>query len=263
MTAHGGDFWVTSSGVPGEGCVFGMEMNAQLIRRQSLEYNSIDSPPSHSCTHWSSCCRALHVLVVKDSPFDAETRSPRWRLGHLGIENIEELCNGSDAVQAVEERMADDCYLPMFDAIFLNYNMDGKETAERIRRLGYTGAIVIVTDGDLARLPGRDMLASGTDLVLVRPLNSEKVAAVVQRECFSYLHEMNSHHTVIRIFRALSDVSKIRCAISEASARYCAGSSLQQEVVACYDQLQLTLIMIFTSGADASNNVTAHHCCHE
>jgi CheY-like chemotaxis protein len=220
MTTHGGDLWVTSSGVPGEGCVFGMELKAQM-NPESKDFSEVSNSPRLTTTTTPTSgfsapplnqrldtmltrgdidvLDSLHVLVVDDSPMNRKMLM--LHLKGLGIVNITQACNGLEAVQAVEGRMRDaDCDADgddgskMFDIIFMDCIMpvmDGIEATKKIRGLGYKGAIASVTGNGLPE-DVREVLASGADRVLVKPVDSEKIASVVHGECCSCLHEIKS-----------------------------------------------------------------------
>jgi CheY-like chemotaxis protein len=218
--------WVTSSGVPGEGCVFGMDMNAQIINSISDEshpiFETYNSPRVATSTSGvvdissgtvasdNDVLDLLHVLVVDDSLMNRKMLM--LHLKGLGIVNMTQACNGLEAVQAVERRMRDaDCDddgSKMFDIIFMDCIMPvmgGNEATQKIRGLGYKGAIASVTGNGLPE-DVRDMLASGADLVLVKPVDSEKVASTIHGECGSTLKKcympnkkISMHHVTLSL----------------------------------------------------------------
>ena len=192
MNAHGGDLWVTSSGIPGEGCVFGMDLQVAYVDAPDEEAmpssNPIDSTDADVVTtstfraDSSSYYDMLHVLVVDDSPMNRKMLM--LHLKGFGIENISQACDGFEAVQAVEKRMSGESDDKLFDIIFMDCLMPvmgGNEATRRIREMGYVGAIVSVTGNGLPE-DVREIMSCGTDRVLVKPVNVDTVKTAISGE---------------------------------------------------------------------------------
>jgi CheY-like chemotaxis protein len=198
MTAHNGHIWVRSTGVPGEGCVFGMELaiSALLLPNTSqTDINNFDMPGSQNTTldandlvHNDIFCgltHSMHTLIVDDAP--TNRKMLMRHLTRLGITHVSQACNGLEAVQAVQERLQDDCDKPMFDIIFMDCNMPvmgGNEATTKIRELGYEGTILSVTGNGMSE-DVREILACGANEVLVKPVRAEALASVLQGSSLS------------------------------------------------------------------------------
>jgi CheY-like chemotaxis protein len=133
-------------------------------------YNkALQSPPVFS---------TVQALVVDDSERN------RWRLmrrlHRLGVAHLTQACNGLEAVQAVERRMRGavgkdygDNGSKMFDIIFMKWDkpvMDGIDATMKIRGLGFTGAIVIVTGDGYTENDVHKAAACGASRVLRKPV---------------------------------------------------------------------------------------------
>jgi CheY-like chemotaxis protein len=201
MTAHNGHIWVRSSGVPGEGCVFGMELDISefLPDKESVCVQPVpkakDEPQRSNSTHILIGAETIELpvystveaLVVDDT---VSNRKMLMRhLKHYGVAHMTQACNGLEAVQAVERRMrgADfdangDDSDKMFDIIFMDCNMPvmgGNEATTKIRELGYKGAIVIVT-GDGLPEDFKKAEESGASRVLLKPIDMEDISNCLQ-----------------------------------------------------------------------------------
>jgi CheY-like chemotaxis protein len=214
MSAHGGHLWVKSSGVAGEGCVFGMELQVANVRTvqetepfmlqisqrpdiTSVRTNElIEELPSslRSGVSDSGFVAALgadenhydlvHALVVDDSPMNRKMLM--LHLKGFGIVHVTQACNGLEAVRAVEERLTDVveecCDKRLFDIIFMDCNMPvmgGNEATSKIRELGYSGPIVTVTGNGLPE-DVREIMACGSSQVLVKPVKADDVESVLE-----------------------------------------------------------------------------------
>jgi CheY-like chemotaxis protein len=198
MNAHDGQLWVTSSGIPGEGCIFGMELKVHAIvpseipptgrselietadrtgrsvsilpsTRQSIQEEKEDNP-----------YELVHALVVDDSPMNRKMLM--LHLQSCGVRNVSQACNGLEAVQAVTECMDDNCDKKLFDIIFMDCMMpvmDGNKATMKIRELGYESSIVTVTGNGLPE-DVREIMSCGSSKVLVKPVSSDAVEAVLR-----------------------------------------------------------------------------------
>jgi CheY-like chemotaxis protein len=198
MSAHDGQLWVTSTGVPGEGCMFGME----------LKVASVQSPPDVNSTFGPSvsdpyCARQpsledmpvavapdfqfdlLHALVVDDSPMNRKMLM--LQLKAIGITHVTQACNGLEAVQAVEERLNVESDQKLFDVIFMDCMMpvmDGNEATRKLRELGFDGTILTVTGNGMPE-DIREIMSSGSTKVLLKPVKANEVEAAIQGEWWS------------------------------------------------------------------------------
>jgi CheY-like chemotaxis protein len=219
MTAHGGHLWVKSSGVAGEGCVFGMELQVASVHAFEQIFSSssatnepnVELPPSLSSGVSDSGTVAVpgvvstvdenhydlvHALVVDDSPMNRKMLM--LHLKEFGVVNVTQACNGLEAVRAVEERLtdvADECYdRKLFDIIFMDCNMPvmgGNEAILNIRELGYSGPIVTVTGNGLPE-DVREIMSCGSSQVLVKPVKADDVESVLGGKCVGWTHEICS-----------------------------------------------------------------------
>jgi two-component system, sensor histidine kinase len=64
--------------------------------------------------------------------------------------------------------------------------MGGNEAVKKIRELGYTGAIVTVTGNGLPE-DVRESFASGSNQVLVKPVDGVKIEKVLRGTILSYI----------------------------------------------------------------------------
>jgi CheY-like chemotaxis protein len=189
MTAHNGELWAKSSGVPGEGCVFGLDlkiasleawMDTPLNSHSTIE--SLDTPlhVQTMSTHEQNLHLSdMHALVVDDSSVTRKLFTLHLR--ELGIVNVTQACNGMEAVRAVEERLQEDSEEALFDIIFIDCNMPvmgGNEATSKIRELGFSGPIVTVT-GDGLPEDVREIMSCGSSQVLVKPVNTSAIATAI------------------------------------------------------------------------------------
>ena len=192
MNAHGGDLWVTSSGVPGEGCVFGMDLQVAYMDAPNEEAKSSSKHTDYGDTRIVTsnitrvdscyCCDMARVLVVDDSPMNRKMMV--MHIKEFGIEDVSQACNGLEAVQAVEKRMSDESDDKIFDIIFMDCVMPvmgGNAAIRRIRQIGYTGPIVSVTGNGLPE-DVKEIMSCGADKVLVKPVNADAVRASLRGE---------------------------------------------------------------------------------
>lgn len=192
MNAHDGHIWVQSSGVQGEGCVFGMTLAISDIAPTSDLLTIAD----HSGTFEANTILIdvpqltqnqydlVHALVVDDSLLNRKMLGKH--LNDFGIQNIVFAENGLEAVQAVEARMNPESEHRLFDVIFMDAVMPvmgGIEAIKRLRELCFLGAIVAVTGNGLPE-DKLAMKAVGADEVLVKPIN----AVTVERTLKGNIH---------------------------------------------------------------------------
>jgi CheY-like chemotaxis protein len=194
MTAHGGSLWVQSSGVPGEGCVFGMELGVSSVALSTLRSEQKNDGILSSHRRSGECATSplaiadmVYALVVDDSTLNRKMFARH--LQSLGVMNITQACNGLEAVQAVQQRLAPNSEERLFDIIFMDCVMPvmgGNEAVKKIRELGYTGAIVTVTGNGLPE-DVRESFASGSNQVLVKPVDGVKIEKVLRGTILSYI----------------------------------------------------------------------------
>jgi two-component system, sensor histidine kinase len=196
MNAHDGQLWVTSSGIPGEGCVFGIELKVNAIvpseipptgRSESIETavsilpSTFQSIQEEKEEKEENPYELVHALVVDDSPMNRKMLM--LHLQSCGVRNVSQTCNGLEAVHAVIERIDDGNYdKKLFDIIFMDCMMpvmDGNQATMKIRERGYEGSIVTVTGNGLPE-DVREIMACGSSKVLVKPVSSDAVKAVLR-----------------------------------------------------------------------------------
>lgn len=187
IQAHKGKIWVRSTGVPGEGCVFGVDIDIagtvdslSAVTRQSISSFS-------RYTHLSSSQLSIadmsdiHALVVDDSRVTRKLFSNHLKA--FGVVNIQQASDGLEAVRAVDDRMiSKQTDTKPFDVIFMDWHMpgmDGKLATIRMRELGFIGAIIIVT-GDGLPEDINEIMASGATQVLVKPINVAQIEKCLQ-----------------------------------------------------------------------------------
>jgi hypothetical protein len=136
MNAHDGQLWVTSSGIPGEGCVFGMELKVNAIVPSEIPPTGRSEPIETAVSILPSTSQSIqeekeekeenpyelvHALVVDDSPMNRKMLM--LHLHSCGVRNVSQACNGLEAVQAVIERINGNCDKTLFDIIFMDCMM--------------------------------------------------------------------------------------------------------------------------------------------
>lgn len=170
----GGGIEVTSH--PGSGTTFTCKLSAGLVDSASLIHpekkqkstndssESLETQPALSC----------NVLVVDDR------RDIRYLVKQFLIKSgaeVESVNDGLEAIERVERGQNS------FDMILLDMQMprlDGYQTAERLRSLGFKRPIIALTadamHGDMNRC-----LASGCDAFLSKPINMKELIEIVAR----------------------------------------------------------------------------------
>ncbi|WP_417387724.1 response regulator [Gimesia sp.] len=170
----GGKIEVSSQ--PGKGTVFTCKIHAGLVdsaplihpeKKQNLTFvasKSQEEQPILSC----------NVLVVDDR------RDIRYLVKQFLVKSGADVESANDGLEAIE-RVEQDQH--SFDMILLDMQMprlDGYQTAERLRRLGYNRPIIALTadamHGDMTRC-----LASGCDAFLSKPINIKELIEIVAR----------------------------------------------------------------------------------
>ena len=191
MNAHGGDLWVKSSGVHGEGCLFGMDLQVAYMdtlddvmylsnEMGHVEENRDTLQTIHDDS--DSYYGMMHVLVVDDSPMNRKMLMLQLR--GFGIEHITHACNGLEAVEVVEKRMTGESHDKLFDIIYMDSLMPvmgGNEATRRIRDMGYAGAIVSVTGNGLPE-DVREIMSCGSNRILVKPVKAGALAESLRGE---------------------------------------------------------------------------------
>ena len=203
MNAHDGDLWVKSSGIPGEGAVFGMALDVAHMsaspdeavvggnRGDGVNTMTLSAPTIEAVSvEADSYYDLLHIMVVDDSPMNR--RMLMLHLNGFGIKQILQASNGLEAVEAVERRMSGESDDKVFDIIYMDCLMPvmgGNEATRRIREMGFAGAIVSVTGNGLPD-DVREIMAAGSNVVLVKPVSAKDVANSIQSmytNCFGYV----------------------------------------------------------------------------
>jgi CheY-like chemotaxis protein len=205
MNAHGGQLWVTSTGVPGEGCMFGMEMKVASVqsplevnstvrpsvsdpycaRQPTLDYATVEDMPVAVAPDFQF--DLLHALVVDDSPMNRKMLM--LQLKAIGLTHVTQACNGLEAVQAVEERLNVESDQKLFDVIFMDCMMPvmgGNEATRKLRELGYDGTILTVTGNGMPE-EIKEIMSCGSTKVLLKPVKANQVEAAIQGE-WSLIH---------------------------------------------------------------------------
>ena len=91
---------------------------------------------------------------------------------------VDAACDGVEAVEAVERRMAEG---GTYDVITMDVEMprmNGLEATRRVRELGYTGLLVGMTANALTEDVAA-LRAAGADVVLTKPISTVKLLALV------------------------------------------------------------------------------------
>ncbi|QDT90192.1 ATP-binding protein [Gimesia algae] len=170
----GGSIEVTSQ--PGSGTTFTCKISAGLVDSAPLihpvkKHNTTTETPESQETQPALSC---NVLVVDDR------RDIRYLVKQFLIKSgaeVESVNDGLEAIERVERGQNS------FDMILLDMQMprlDGYQTAERLRSLGFKRPIIALTadamHGDMNRC-----LASGCDAFLSKPINTKELIEIVAR----------------------------------------------------------------------------------
>ncbi|MAC54512.1 MAG: hypothetical protein CME31_18390 [Gimesia sp.] len=148
----------------------GLVESASLIQPQNEHKTSIDKPDSQGSAPSLSC----NVLVVDDR------RDIRYIVKQFLIKSGAQVESANDGLEAIERiKQAEKSY----DMILLDMQMprlDGYQTAERLRSLGFKQPIIALTadamHGDMTRC-----LASGCDAFISKPINTKELIETVAR----------------------------------------------------------------------------------
>ena len=121
----------------------------------------------------------IHVLVVDDSCLNRKMmcRSMKGRCQCAG-----EACDGLEALKKVQTACDEGC---PYHVVLMDYkmpNLDGPDTARRLRSHGFDGLIVGVT-GMTETCDIDDFMSAGADFVLTKPVNEDELDRIFHGKC--------------------------------------------------------------------------------
>jgi CheY-like chemotaxis protein len=183
VSSHGGELGVVSSGIPGEGSVFFIELDGIVSPKSVASYSrrifsGLSSVSNHIISP-ADDCRKLRVLVTDDS--DLNRKMTCRALQTLANIDIDQAVDGDEAVTKVMTAMEEG---KTYDVIFMDNIMprlSGVEATIAIRALGFTNRIVGLT-GSLLSEDIREFEAAGANKVLGKPFRFESVHAIFNGE---------------------------------------------------------------------------------
>jgi CheY-like chemotaxis protein len=162
---HGGVVFARSDG-PGSGSQFMVRLPAAP---QPINEGAADQPPATSEGE-----RGARVLIVDDNVDSAHGLA--GLLGLLG-HDVAEAFDGAEAIEAARR------HRPEFVLLDIGLpGMNGYEVARRLRAEGFSDATIVAVSGygeEVARSRARE---AGFDHHLVKPVDFEKLAAIMRRE---------------------------------------------------------------------------------
>jgi CheY-like chemotaxis protein len=191
MDKHNGKIGVVSSGVPGQGCIFYVEMpivscSSDIITHPVSLQRSMSLITSQDVSMNRSVVRNYEInqsdsrvydsaLVVDDSPLN---RKMLRSIIKSSFERIEEAVDGIDAIDKYNASYALGFH---FSIIFMDDSMPrmcGRDAIKELRHLGFKGAIVAVT-GNVLVEDISALYEAGADCVCEKPVNKLKLMHMI------------------------------------------------------------------------------------
>lgn len=191
---HGGNIGVTSSGIPGEGSIFSIELRTtdSSTEPSLLTPQPVQSPIESGETklhdrqrHSAKVSPKIEVessnhqyrraLIVDDSHVVRKMLAKSITNQFLFIEHAND---GVEAVNIVKRLMNEG---ETINVIFLDSfmpNMGGIEACKYIRTLGYVGLIIAIS-GNVIQEDINEFLAAGADHFIGKPFKLEQLQAVL------------------------------------------------------------------------------------
>jgi CheY-like chemotaxis protein len=163
VAMHGGTIEAFSDGI-GKG--------SEFVVRLPIAVGALEQPPQRDVRRHEQQ-RSRRILVIEDSDDNrAALRAALEQMGHEVLDSTDGITGAEAAIQHAPEVVLVDIGLP---------GLDGYEVARRIRAARGVGVLLVALTGYGQPEDQRSALSAGFDVHLTKPVELERLAAVIER----------------------------------------------------------------------------------